>query len=387
MGVFRILLAVSVFCGHAQPIGGLRWLDANLAVELFFVISGFYMQLVLDSKYTKAKLGSAWIRKFYQARYFRLLPIYVIGILLAAILGLLRPGTAPVSVWKFVFELPHTLGNQLFQLFLILTNATMLFQDATMFLAVRAGGIHWSQNFQLSDIPLWKGLLVPQAWSLGIELGFYIVAPYLLTRRTRWLLLAACLCLAVKLYFLHALLFDDPWTYRFFPFELGYFLLGALAFRFRGLFEPLVTRKIERHWYLAYVAVIAFTTLQIAGPIARDAYPFAAALLLAPLFKLTSQQKVDRLIGEASYPFYIFHMSALLVAGVAAKHWFNGSSMAVAWIGLVLTAAAAALGLTFELWYVEPWRERFTTRGLPAPSGSQMADRAEAKWPAEPIRS
>src|SRR5947209_1529056 len=79
MGVLRILLAVCVFCGHSRAIGDLPWLPSGLAVEAFFVISGFYMQLVLSTRYTKEKLGKAWKFQFYKARYFRLLPIYLIG--------------------------------------------------------------------------------------------------------------------------------------------------------------------------------------------------------------------------------------------------------------------------------------------------------------------
>ena len=59
MGLLRLLLALCVFCGHSRGLGGLSWLAANIAVECFFVISGFYMQLILSSKYTRHRLGPA----------------------------------------------------------------------------------------------------------------------------------------------------------------------------------------------------------------------------------------------------------------------------------------------------------------------------------------
>ena len=146
MGLLRILLAICVFCGHSRSLAHLRWLGGDVAVELFFVISGFYMQLVLSSRYTKSKLGRTWVLRFYQARYFRLLPIYLLASALVIGAALQRPGMAPISLWREIWDLPATAGNHLFQGFLTFTNATMLFQDVTMFFAVHGGVVHWTAN-------------------------------------------------------------------------------------------------------------------------------------------------------------------------------------------------------------------------------------------------
>lgn len=80
-----------------------------------------------------------------------------------------------------------------------------------------------------SEVILYPALLVPQAWTLGVELAFYIVAPFVLVRRKALLLLLA-LSISVRIYLLYVGLGkSDPWTYRFFPAELALFLLGALA--------------------------------------------------------------------------------------------------------------------------------------------------------------
>jgi peptidoglycan/LPS O-acetylase OafA/YrhL len=234
LGLLRILLAICVLSGHSgRPLGHLRWLEGDLAVELFFVISGFYMQLVLSTRYTKAKLGESWVSQFYKARYLRLLPTYLVWSVIVAVAGLVLPTSTPYSVWRYVWDLPNTVGNFLFKGFLCFTNTTMFFQDVTMYFAVHNGQVHWSNNFRNSDVLLYRGLTIPPAWSLGIELSFYLIAPYLLKLRSRWLLIGSCSCLAAKVITIEALRLGDPWSYRFFPFELGYFLLGALAFRFR----------------------------------------------------------------------------------------------------------------------------------------------------------
>ncbi|MGA7786999.1 MAG: acyltransferase family protein, partial [Xanthobacteraceae bacterium] len=97
MGLLRILSAICVFCSHSRSLGTFRWLGGGLAVELFFVISGFYMQLVLSERYTREKLGERWAFQFYKARYFRLLPIY-----LAAGVGWAKRSvpTSPLSLAK-----------------------------------------------------------------------------------------------------------------------------------------------------------------------------------------------------------------------------------------------------------------------------------------------
>lgn len=53
MGVLRLILAVSVILNHS-PIALAPWrplVPGDLAVQAFFVISGFYMSLVLSTKY------------------------------------------------------------------------------------------------------------------------------------------------------------------------------------------------------------------------------------------------------------------------------------------------------------------------------------------------
>jgi len=300
MGVLRIFLALCVFCSHSRPIGNLQWLGGDLAVELFFVVSGFYMQLVLGTRYTKTNLGKSWVLKFYEARYFRLLPIYSMGGLLVVGAAFLRPDLAPFPIWKFVWDLPNTVGNLLFKSFLCLTNMTIFFQDLTMFVGVGNGQIKITQNFWWSEKLLFEGLAIPQAWSLGTELSFYFLAPYLLNLRSRWLVICACCSLGTKIIAVSALHLGDPWTYRFFPFELGYFLLGALGFRYRSLFDYLVPERVERYWYCVYPLVIGFVTVRVSVPLPTLVYPMALACALPLIFKLTAGIKADRLTGELS---------------------------------------------------------------------------------------
>jgi peptidoglycan/LPS O-acetylase OafA/YrhL len=70
MGLIRFFLAISVVIAH----NGIRvpGIEGLLAVYAFFVISGFYMALVLNEKYLDNILG------FYGARFLRLWPSYIV---------------------------------------------------------------------------------------------------------------------------------------------------------------------------------------------------------------------------------------------------------------------------------------------------------------------
>ena len=87
MGLLRVLLAVSVFMTHAPQSGltrGLRGFGGSNAVELFFLVSGFYIALILDKSYS-TRMG------FYKNRVLRLFPIYYIICGLVLIQAVLLP--------------------------------------------------------------------------------------------------------------------------------------------------------------------------------------------------------------------------------------------------------------------------------------------------------
>src|SRR5688572_10026095 len=80
MGILRLLLALAVVVAHCPTSTTLQgWvLPGSIAVQAFYVISGFYMALVLNEKYTFE--GST--KLFYQQRYLRLAPMYWLTVLI-----------------------------------------------------------------------------------------------------------------------------------------------------------------------------------------------------------------------------------------------------------------------------------------------------------------
>ena len=76
MGLLRLLLAVSVVLVHTRGCFGFRPLAAAEAVQTFYMISGFYMAMILTEKYR----GPGSYRLFLTNRFLRIYPIYWITV-------------------------------------------------------------------------------------------------------------------------------------------------------------------------------------------------------------------------------------------------------------------------------------------------------------------
>jgi peptidoglycan/LPS O-acetylase OafA/YrhL len=124
------------------------------------------------------------------------------------------------------------------------SNTTLFFQDWILFLGIEANEIRFTPNFSTHELPLYLGLIVPQAWTLGVELSFYLIAPFLLARR-KALLAFPILSLGVRIV-LHIIELgrDDSWVYRFYPAELSFFILGAISHQFLlPTYEKIIPKK------------------------------------------------------------------------------------------------------------------------------------------------
>ncbi|KJV79044.1 hypothetical protein RMAECT_0858 [Rickettsia rhipicephali str. Ect] len=73
MGVVRLLFALSVVAVHSTSHPFLKFIGATIAVQSFFMISGFYMAMIQSNYISKIK--------FWQSRYLSLYPTYIFCIL------------------------------------------------------------------------------------------------------------------------------------------------------------------------------------------------------------------------------------------------------------------------------------------------------------------
>jgi peptidoglycan/LPS O-acetylase OafA/YrhL len=211
-----------------------------------------------------------------------------------------------------------------------LFNITVIGQDWIMFLKQDSGqALQLTTHFWTDHNPLYWYFVLPQAWTIGLELTFYAIAPNLNRLGTIWLGAAALVGFAARLISYQFLGMDhDPWDYRFFPLEIGLFLFGMLAYRLyaRMSSHPAFQRWQSTTWqsYLAGAAVLLilmYIHVRAVEFLGRITSPHIAALITCPLFILLipalflafGKNKFDRLIGEMSYPVYLVHFIALVV--------------------------------------------------------------------------
>jgi peptidoglycan/LPS O-acetylase OafA/YrhL len=354
MGTLRLLLALAVVSAHSYPILGLTLIPAPLAVQAFYIISGFYISLVLGRKYVLDKAGTV---SFYVNRYLRLAPRYLVVLLLSAILAWVIGTTIYLPKKEYLDQLSSLSSASV--AWVVFTNLFMIGQDTIMFLdnPPGAGSLQWTSNFQVTAFPAYKFLLVPQAWSLGVELWFYMLAPLLVPRRTSFLIWLWALTFLLRLDLAAIGLDYDPWTYRFFPAELGLFLTGILLnrlyFRYRGHWST----RIGQGGFLAVVSVfVAFAWVPWNATLKSWLFLSLFALAVPFVFHWSRNHHRDRQIGELSYPLYTCHLFVAVVFNAKLARYFGPQP------GLFV--ALLALGMAYALYRfvdlpMDQVRERF----------------------------
>jgi peptidoglycan/LPS O-acetylase OafA/YrhL len=337
MGTLRTLYAIAVVFEH---LPGNLLVGAQNAVQLFYIISGFLISYVLVER--KAYPS---VKSFYINRYLRLYPIYFA----IAILTLIAFTLALATGKNINFFNTYIKAPQLADIFLIVSNLTLFFQDWVMFSGVEENRLVFAKNFFISEVMLFQGLLVPQAWTLGVELTFYLLAPFILFRK-RILIALLVSSFILRVYLISiGLGTQDPWTYRFFPTELALFLLGALAHQILlPIYQKLSTTQIEKYSKISAYFLILLTLVFSFIPIKEIQKSFAlfcVFLLLMPLtFIFQSNRKWDKWIGDLSYPIYISHKLVITVSSFFISKIVPTENLVV--MGKSVSLDKIALGLS-----------------------------------------
>jgi peptidoglycan/LPS O-acetylase OafA/YrhL len=300
MGIIRFLLAISVVLYHVSIDRKWTGTGGEASVQAFYMISGFYIAMVLSGPYDRAVL-SFWVN-----RILRLYPAYFV---VAIATLLLRLAFSPELVQLFR-DLPGAA-----KAFIVSSNILVFGQDWALFLGVRDHALQFVTNYHNSVPELWKLELDPPAWSLDIELTFYLIAPFLLRLRVPFLLGTMALSILLRIILVRHGLSFDPWTYRFFPTELALFLAGAIAQKTSRSFRTTLPRLFH-HGDLAtatMVAMIVIFPIVPAPTAVRSVVLFVfLAVFLPVIFENAKSNKIDRYIGDLSYVLYISHWLVIL---------------------------------------------------------------------------
>jgi len=327
----RGLAALSIVMLHAQRfIGDLTWSSAALAVDLFFVLSGF----VLAHAY-EARLSSG-PSLFIKARLIRLYPLYLIGTLLGVVEALLvlryGGGSIPWTSDKFWTSLPFAL-------------AMLPAPDKSMF---PFNGVMWSIFFEL---------FINLTWALFWR-------PLQSTRILVGTILLSGIGLAASVYITGTLVgLGVSWsTIVGGSFRVSYsFFLGVLLYR---LHKRVSLPKLPPILLLAGLPAVLFLPLP----------PYAeliAALFILPWFVLLGSHSepkgllrvICRKIGAASYAIYTVHNRLYRLTYAAALQLLAiDLRIFQPFIGVIFVFCLVFFCLVLNRYYDKPAREWLTRK-------------------------
>ncbi|MFJ2683382.1 acyltransferase family protein [Pseudomonas sp. NPDC087342] len=271
MGAYRLLLAMLVAISHM----GVAFAGFNpgvIAVVSFLLISGFVMTSLIERNYNAPEQ----FQRFYADRVLRLYPQFLLYFVSScAVIHFLLPGTpqaAALTVNNIVTSLPIV-----------------------------------PMGFYMFGITIPE--ILPAAWSLGLEMCFYLLIPFLIVYKVRGIAYA----LSVAVFMVAALGYinTDVYGYRLLPGVLFIFLCGSYLYRMRARAGMIVAGT-------AIVAALMFLAI-VTGLIPRR--PFNAevtagiALGVPAVFVLSKLKyhRVDELLGNISYGVFLNHFVVMYV--------------------------------------------------------------------------
>ena len=369
MGIIRLLLAFSVVVVHSAPVFGFAFtamVYGKNAVQMFYTISGFYMALILNTKYN----WSGSYRYFVASRFLRIFPAYA-----TVVLASLTTGVVALTVFKAMTPLfaiwarygAEITGGTL--LYLVCMNLFLLGQDTSMFFWIVPGTGALSFVGENAKDPMAQMfMLVPQAWTVGTELWFYLLAPFLV-RRVSLIALVMVAGMALRLWIFVGLGYaNSTWNYRFFPAELPLFMAGSLGYH---AYAALEARRISIRWpgKVAFYGMLFLIIAYYKIPWRWIPFP-SAALQLEPIevifpialpfiFAYTRRNHTDRFIGEFSYPVYLLHWLVIDILRMLGSPWVDANLGALTCL-LTLLASIA-------LWFcvdrpIDAWRQTLSEK-------------------------
>ena len=212
-GLTRFTLALIVIIYHLSETFYL----GKFAVGCFFMLSGYWIALMYDKKYSKKENT---LKVFYISRLLRIFPVfYVFSILGALIVAIFYPG---------MFNRFHSLS---------------LNEQGNIILA----------NLFIFGSPDQRMRILGPAWSLSVELQFYLLYPFIafIARKNKQLLVAATLFFF--LIFL-CIFYCDNDAFEFSSLSYMFlFLIGVIVYYYQIKFSD----QSKRISLIIFIAVFA----------------------------------------------------------------------------------------------------------------------------------
>lgn len=284
MGILRLLFAISVISIHYNPSASLSSFGEEMAVNSFFILSGFYMAFIVNEKYD-LKRYAYWL--FVTNRFLRIYPLYWIVLILTIITNYFWLRSYPTL---FLYR----------PLLDIISDFTLL---------IRA-------DYVSPDAIFGNQPTVIVAWTLIIELTFYLCAPFLVKRNLVTLIGLTFFSIVIKYSIAYYQMLHQTYHQsEFFLADLCFFLLGVLSYK---TYTYLQTQRVtQKQALLLLFFVVCLTIFWKYVPAMFTYHKFSlkewiysCVLMLAipPLFSCYQCYAFDTFFGKLSYPVYISHI-------------------------------------------------------------------------------
>jgi peptidoglycan/LPS O-acetylase OafA/YrhL len=329
----RGIAALLVVCRHIVPLHGgrLNFPSSYLAVELFFLFSGFVIAHAYDKRFEAGM--SFW--DFFKARMIRLYPLYFLGFAIA-VLTVPAAALAGIKTWPLD---PRVIVPNLFMLPTYITFA---------------GGVLFPFN--------------NPSWTLFFELlanfAYCLLYKRLTNGRLALLVIISGALLAFAASYFHSL--DIGYNQRHFIGGFARvsfsFLAGVAVYRIQ-LAKPCLVRLSP---WLLLAGAVALLVQTVPRGVDRELYDSTCAIVVFPLFAYLATavepgpagQRLFTFGGAASYALYLIHAP---LGGVLNQFFtLYGRPKGTMLLGVGFIAAVSVIAVLVERFYDRPVRRWLT---------------------------
>ncbi len=289
LGVIRFVLAMMVLMNHL-------WLPtANIigahAVTGFYIVSGYLMTKVINEVY----VGDGGILRYLANRALRIYPMYLLVLLTSL---------AFVAIWPNYFQVYSLIR-------------------------IPIGGAEWFSNLSLWRLTDSPTIIIPPAWSLYVEVFFYLVIAFIGGSRGM-----------VVLWFLASLLYTAWMVANGYSFADRYYPLGAASLFFStGAIIYFLAKEGRQYFFDLFSAPIIYGLLAlfVIFPVAIGELCggrhwlgyYGASALFAILFTALvaknqlSGGRIDEFLGGLAYPVFLTHFFAAGLVNLLTGNRFS----------------------------------------------------------------
>lgn len=343
---FRGFAAIWVIMSHSLILSG--WScpiikRGDVAVDLFMIMSGFLMTYHYWNResFEPWHRPKTWLR-FYLRRFFRIAPLYYLLLIVSLLLG------------SQLFEWRSTVDEY--------TQAVKQMESRYKDRSVDNLLMH--VTFLFGAFPRYSFSTPLPDWSIGLEMQFYLVFPFLVWFLRKWRYLAPVFVVLMGSFILTKYVLDGVFPMpSFLPLKISYFFIGMLL-------ATAHHHKLE-NWNLSFSLIILIWAIVF---LTYDRLIFVLSFLLMMIIFYDRKKnplgvrrivfglenvlanRITKRLADMSYGAYLLHLLIMIPFGACflKSSWYAEASGAVRFTVLLMSTAGPTYLLSWVLYkYVE----------------------------------